>query len=178
MCPIGWFRRRFSVVTRLRRAEPSAGLRISGMFPSAGSQRRDRWVSSVPRARTIARQRMKSAIRTFNVYNRQDLDRWRPGQVTSCSGGRDMTCPRVPCSGPAIAPGSANAPSCSMSTRDAGSPPDPGSRLRFIPFATFIRTVVIRSHLPAAMKVAICTSDYPIATFIGLLRVGRVSRVG
>jgi len=98
---------------------------------------------------------MKLAIQTFNVYNRLSLDRWRSGQVTSCSDGRDMTCPRVPCSGPAIALGSANAPSCSMSARDARWPPDPGSRLRFILFATFIRTVVIRSHLPVAMNVAI-----------------------
>ena len=90
MCPIGWFRRRFSVVTRLRRAGSPAGPCISGMFPSAGSVFREcfrqlaasgeiAWVSSAPLARTTTQQRMKLVIQTFHVYNRQSPDRWRPG---------------------------------------------------------------------------------------------------
>jgi hypothetical protein len=88
MCPMGWFRRRFPVVTRLRRTRPSNGPCISGMFPSAGSQRPDRCVWPAPPARITTHQRRKLAI----YCNRQNLDHRGAGQVARSSGGRGVVC--------------------------------------------------------------------------------------
>jgi hypothetical protein len=161
MCPIGGFRRRFSVVTRLRRAGPSAGPCISGLFPGVSGQPAPRSLAwRAPPARTTTHQGRKLVIRTFDVYNRQSLDRWRAGQVASCSGRprRDVF------AGPLS--GSAQRACDRAGTRERAVVLDERSGRRadrptlaaasaLSLFGTFILTVVILSRLATAMNVAI-----------------------